>query len=599
LQKLNVLKKQFGFDSFKPIQEEAINKILNHEDILVILPTGSGKSLIYQLPTLLMDGVTVVISPLIALMQDQVANLKINGIKSAMINSQNSHEENFAIFNLALEKKIQFLYIAPERIANEQFQMLLKKLDINYFVIDEAHCVSEWGHEFRDDYRKLAYLKDIFPSIPISAFTATATKEVQSDILQTLKIPNNSILKAKIQRENLFISCKKRVGNGKKQIVNFLNQHKDECGIVYCFSRKECESMSDFLNLSGFNTQAYHAGLPTNKRDEIFKKFKDESIKIVVATIAFGMGIDKSNIRFVLHTSMPKTIENYTQEIGRAGRDGIESYAMLLYSKSDEISKRRFVDELPNSPYKQNSYEKLAKMYRFASSENCRHQLIATYFNDEVKKCETKCDNCTNTNRIYKDITVESQKFLSTIVRTGSRFGQSYIIDVLKGSTAKRVLDFSHDKLSVYSIGSELSRDAWSVICDKLLDIEAISIDGEYRVLKLKPLAKEILKGNLKVEIDEENLKVKKEKAPKRDEPLTPDMEKFNHLREIRRELAKSEGVPPYIIFSDKSLKEMAAYLPKTKAEFMAINGVGEMKLEKYGEIFINACKELFDKNIK
>ncbi len=592
--KLEVLKKQFGFDTFKSIQEEAIDKILAKEDLLVILPTGSGKSLIYQLPTLMMDGVTVVISPLIALMQDQVANLKVLGIKSGMINSQNTSEENYAIFNLALQKKIKFLYIAPERMANESFQLILKKLDINYFVIDEAHCVSEWGHEFRDDYRKLAYLKDIFPNTPISAFTATATDEVKNDILHTLKIPQTSLLKSKIQRDNLFIEAQKRVGNAKKQITNFLKKHPNECGIVYCFSRKECESLSEYLNSEGFNTLAYHAGLPTSKREDIFNKFKDESVKIIVATIAFGMGIDKSNIRFVLHTSMPKTLENYTQEIGRAGRDGLDSYTLLLYSKADEIGKRRFIDELEESAYKQNSYNKLSKMYRFASSEVCRHQLIATYFNDEIKKCESLCDNCTKKDRNYQDITVEAQKFLSTIARCESRFGQSYIIDVLRGSKAKRILDFGHDKLSVYGIGSDKSKEFWSGVCDRLLDLEAIAIGGEYRVLKLLPKSKEILKSNLKVEIDVDSLKVEKLKTKAiQKEPLSVDEEIFNQLREIRRELAKSEGVPPYIIFSDKSLKEIASYLPSNKAEFMAINGVGEMKLEKYGKVFIEACKKI------
>ena len=597
--KLRVLKKQFGFDSFKSIQEEAIDKILAKEDLLVILPTGSGKSLIYQLPTLLMDGVTVVISPLIALMQDQVTNLKVNGIKSGMINSQNSSEENYAIYNLAMQKKIKFLYIAPERMANESFQLMLKKLDINFFVVDEAHCVSEWGHEFRDDYRKLSHLKDIFPNTPIAAFTATATDEVKNDILHTLKIPQSSLLKSKIQRDNLYIEAQKRVGNGKKQIVNFLKKHPNECGIVYCFSRKECESLSEYLNSEGFNTLAYHAGLPTSKREDIFNKFKDESVKIIVATIAFGMGIDKSNIRFVLHTSMPKTLENYTQEIGRAGRDGLKSYAMLLYSKADEIGKRRFIDELEESAYKQNSYNKLAKMYRFASSEVCRHQLIATYFNDEIKKCETLCDNCTKKDRNYQDITVEAQKFLSTIARCESRFGQSYIIDVLRGSKAKRILDFNHDKLSVYGIGSDKSKEFWSGVCDKLLDLEAIAIGGEYRVLKLLPKAKDILKSKIKVDIDIDSIKVEKLKIKAvKKEPLSVDEEIFNQLREIRRELARSEGVPPYIIFSDKSLKEMASYLPSSKAEFMAINGVGEMKLEKYGDIFIEACNNLKSKKI-
>ncbi len=589
-----VLKEKFGFNEFKPIQEKAINEILSHKDLLVVLPTGSGKSLIYQLPTLLMDGVTVVISPLIALMQDQVSSLRLNGINAKMISSNQSNAKNDDTIKELINGNLKLLYIAPERFANSYFLQILKKANINFFVIDEAHCVSEWGHEFRNDYRKLKHLKEWFKGVPISAFTATATKEVQEDILKTLQIPSTQLLRAKTVRDNLIIRAKRKVSNAKEQVVEFLNLHKDECGIIYCFTRKETEKLSYFLNEKGFQAKAYHAGLNPKRRDEIFKAFKDEDIKIIVATIAFGMGIDKPNIRFVLHTSMPKTLENYFQEIGRAGRDGLMSDTLLLYSKADEISKRAFIDELPDSPYKQNMYQKMDKMYRYAISSKCRHQMIAEYFGDEVDECKTLCDNCQEKDTELKDVTIEAQKFLSAVLRTGERFGSSYIIDVLRGSKAKRIIEFSHDKLSVYSIGKYLTKEQWNIIYEKLLDSEALSIDKEFGSLKITNEGKKILKKQkeILVKLSEFEVQKKLKEYDKQKDEIKKD-ENFEKLRELRFELAKKEDVPAYIIFSDKTLAQIAKTLPTTKEEFLNIAGVGEVKLEKYGENFLTLCKEL------
>jgi ATP-dependent DNA helicase RecQ len=580
-----VLKKYFGFEEFRPIQKDAIEKILSKKSVLVVLPTGSGKSLIYQLPTIMMDGVTIVISPLIALMQDQVANLKINGIKAEMISSQNSFEENQSVFKKLQNKEIKLLYVAPERFTNEYFLEQLKQIDINFFVIDEAHCVSEWGHEFREDYRKLGFLKTLFPNTPISAFTATATKSVQEDIVKTLSIPTKNILKTSMTRDNLFIRVQRRVADGKKQIKAFLDTHSDECGIVYCFTRKECEKLSDYLNNNGYKTLAYHAGLPSQKRDEIFKKFKSEEVKVIVATIAFGMGIDKSNIRFVLHTSMPKTLENYSQEIGRAGRDGLNSDVLLLFSKADEIAKQRFVDELEEGKYKENAYKKLQTMYRYCISSKCRHQFLAEYFGDETLECQKLCDNCLEKKKSYHDITIEAQKFLSAVYRTDERFGQNHIIEILRGSKNKRLLEFNHDKLSVYGIGKDFSKEQWSIVVDKLLDMDAIMIDGEFRVLKLTPVAKRILKKELDVKVEEKLLQ--KEKSFKKYKKDDTKSEHFEEFRALRYKLSQEENIPPYIVFSDKTLNEISQKLPTTKEEFLAINGVGEMKLKKYGEIFM------------
>lgn len=595
--KQEILKQYFGFDTFRPIQEQAINHILEKKDLLTILPTGSGKSLIFQLPTLLMSGTTIVISPLIALMQDQVVNLQSNGISANMISSQNTNEQNNEIFEQLHNKQLKFLYIAPERFANSYFIEQLQGVDINFFVIDEAHCVSEWGHEFRDDYQKLGLLKQNFPNTPITAFTATATRAVEADILKTLSIDHQNVLRAKIQRTNLIIRSQKRLGNGKEQITKFLQTHSNECGIIYCFTRKETQQLSTYLNSVGFDTLAYHAGLPSNSRDEIFRKFKDESVKIIVATIAFGMGIDKGNIRFVLHTSMPKTIENYSQEIGRAGRDGLNADVLLLYSKADEVSKRRFVDELPEGPYKTSNYKKLETMYRFAISSKCRHQSIAKYFDDDIDVCNTICDNCLGGDKEYKDITIESQKFLSAILRCEERFGQAYIIDVLRGSNAKRILDFGHDKLSVHGIGTELSKEQWGSVCDTLLDLDAISINGEYRTLNITPIGTQILKKQKTVAIDSSHLQIEKSFKEYTKELVTN--ETFDKFKELRTTLAQQENVAPDIIFSDKTLIEFSNKLPITTEEFLSVSGVGQSKFEKYGLVFLNLSKELRDNGTK
>ncbi len=585
-----ILKEHFGFNDFKPIQEKAIKEILAKKDILVVLPTGSGKSLIYQLPSLMMGGVTVVISPLIALMQDQVAALELNGIKAKMISSNNTAQENAKTINELQNKELKFLYVAPERFT-DSFIALLKNIEINFFVVDEAHCVSEWGHEFREDYRKLSHLKEWFKNIPVAAFTATATKTVQDDILQTLKIDKNNLLRAKTVRDNLHITVRKRASNSKEQIVNFLNEHKDQSGIIYCFTRNETEKLSAFLNKKGFNTKAYHAGLPINEKNQIFKSFKNDEIDTIVATIAFGMGIDKSNIRYVLHTSMPKTLENYYQEIGRAGRDGLMSYVLLLYSKSDEIAKRAFIEELEDSEYKQNIYKKLHQMYRFASTSQCRHKFIARYFGDEIDECKSLCDNCLKEDKPTIDITIEAQKFISAVIRTGERFGQNYIIDVLRGSKSKRIVDFSHDKLSVYGIGEEFSKEQWAIVCERLFDVEALDIDSEFGSIKINAKSKQILKKEISVDIAKEELEIKK--AQKTQKSSQPKDEVFEKLREKRATLAKEQNVPAYIVFSDKTLEEMARKLPKTKEEFLSITGVGEAKLESYGDDFISLCKEL------
>ena len=589
--KYKILKETFGHDGFRSFQEEVVDTIIAKQDVLTILPTGGGKSLCYQLPTLLMDGVTVVISPLIALMQDQIKALNDLDIKADMISSSQSADENSFTLQKLLNGDLKFIYVAPERFTSNEFVGVLQRVNINYFVIDEAHCVSAWGHEFRAEYRNLDKLKRFFPNTPICAFTATATKKVEADIASNLNLEKARHFRAKTIRDNLEIKVEPRIANGKTQILNFLKTHKGLCGIIYTFTRKEAESTAQFLSENGYSSKAYHAGLSPTVKDEVYDAFVYEKIDIVVATIAFGMGIDKSNIRFVIHTSLPKTLENYYQEIGRAGRDGEMSYVYLLYSKGDEVKRKLQIEEAIDNSYKQTGLDKLEAMYRYCVSNNCRHKIIASYFEDEIPDCKTLCDNCTKGEVELIDVSIDAQKFLSAIYRSEQRFGTNHIIDILRGSKNQKLLEFGHDKLKVYGIGHDKSKNEWTAIADKLIDMQAVIL-GEFRVLKLNNLGMSILKGNEKLLIDSDKLGIA-QKLEQSEEILSFDEQLYEKFRTLRREIALEYEVPAYVIFGDKSLKEFALKLPTSKEEMLDINGVGLVKYEKYGQAFLDLSKSI------
>ncbi len=587
MNKLKTLKHYFGHSAFRPLQEEVVDAILAKQDVLMILPTGGGKSLCYQLPTLLMEGITVVVSPLLALMHDQVVALKANGISAEMLSSMQDIEESQKIEAQLRAGEIKLLYVAPERLTNPYFLNLLHQLPINFFVIDEAHCVSEWGHEFRENYRRLSLLKEQFVTTPIAAFTATATHAVESDIASNLGLQNPKRVRGSLFRENLTINARHRIKDGRAQLMEFLKLHTDESGIIYTLSRKSTEAVAHFLQTKGINAKAYHAGLSTEEKNRTYADFVADRIQIVVATIAFGMGIDKSNIRFVVHMTMPKTLENYYQEIGRAGRDGLASETLLLFSAQDIVQQKMFIEDLPETPYKQHAFSKLDSMVRFANSENCRHQSIAAYFDDRMEECGDKCDNCAAPASEKIDITTASRMLLSTILRTEQNFGLHYVIDVLKGSKEQRVLQNGHDTLSVYGIGDEYSKAQWLTIGDKLLELNAVEI-GEFKVYRLTPFGIEVIKGGHTIELKKERLTVQKAETKKRVTYFDDyDVEVYDKLRDLRTQIASEKGIPPYIVFSDKTLKDLSIKVPQDKEAMLEVHGIGEVKFERYGEEFL------------
>jgi len=586
--KLQVLKDNFGHNNFRELQEEGVDAILKGQDLLMILPTGGGKSLVFQLPTLIKSGVSIVISPLIALMQDQVASLKAQNIAAEMISSAQSQDEIEEILYLLRMKQLKFLYLSPERLNTQWTYDLLQTLDINFFVIDEAHCISQWGHEFRDDYRSLGNLKHNFPNISICAFTATSTDNVTEDIMSNLKMNDPLLLRGKIFRKNLFISAERRISNGYPQLQKFLSTHENESGIIYVSSRKKAEELSTFLNTKGFKSLPYHAGIPNHVREQNFKIFVNDKIDIMVATIAFGMGIDKSDIRFVVHMSLPKSQENYYQEIGRAGRDGEDSEVMLLFNAADMVMQKQFLHNIDNLEYREHLEKKIDGIYKYSTSEICFHKQLAEYFNDALDACTDRCDNCLNTDSKRQDITKESQMILSAIYKTNQTFGKNYIVDILRGSKEQKLLANNADKLSMYGIGTALSKKEWFIVLERLLELRIINI-GEYSALKLTDDAVKILKSQLEVDIKSSRLDVdKKVKKVKQKEDFDYDEELFEELRKKRAEIASDKGVPAYIIFGDKTLKHLSSEKPFDKSSMLKVNGVGEKKFAQFGEEFLN-----------
>ena len=586
-----LLKEYFGYDEFRPLQADIIASVLDKKDTFVLMPTGGGKSLCFQLPALKLPGLALVISPLIALMKDQVDSLKANGIQAEFINSSLESSEIDDIMKRVEDGEVKILYVAPERFALMDFQNFLHNLDLSLIAVDEAHCISEWGHDFRPDYRHLGVLKKLYPSTPLIALTATATEKVRKDILEHLNITKVKTFVSSFDRENLNI----KVVNKKKafpKLVNILDKYRKESVIIYCFSRKETEELAGNLRLNDFKAEAYHAGLETEKRKRVQEKFVNDQCNVIVATIAFGMGIDKPNVRLVVHYTFPKTLEGYYQEIGRAGRDGLPSECVMFYTYADTRKHEYFINQNENNDMRDKAQEKLGEVLRFAELSSCRKQYLLKYFGEDMKKetCQA-CDVCLTEKKMF-DATEVTQKIMSAILKTNSRFGRNYIIDVLLGKNTQKVKINKHDALSVFGIVKDMSADELGELIKQLVDRGLISkSSGQYPTLSVSRQGVAFLQSNEKMELVSPVIEVYEEEE-KKGKTLEFDQSLFENLRVLRKEAARKAGVPPFVVFGDNSLREMAHYFPQNKNDFMRISGVGTTKLGKYGEKFIEQIKQ-------
>ena len=584
-----ILISTFGYDSFRPLQKEIIKNILEKKDTLVIMPTGGGKSLCFQIPALIFQGLTIVVSPLISLMRDQVEQLSQLDIPAVYLNSSLSFQEFQHNVDLIKDGKAKLLYVAPETLLRENILALLSSVSVECIAIDEAHCISQWGHDFRPEYRQLVEVRKRFPDAICTALTATATIRVREDIKKTLNFQSSNEFIGSFNRENLFIEIVHKEAPN-TQTINLIKKFPNESGIIYCFSRKQVESLYNMLNEKGFSVKPYHAGLSSQERSQNQDLFIKDNIQIIVATIAFGMGIDKPNVRFVIHYDLPKNIESYYQEIGRAGRDGLKSHCLLLLSYSDIGKIRHFIEEKQGQE-KQVANIQLSALLGYAETEECRRIPLLKYFGEEYsqKNCEM-CDNCLRGEIELTDITIPAQKFLSCIKRTGEKFGANHIIDVLRASKSKKILRFQHNNLSTYGIGLEFSKKQWSHLSRQFISKDLLTQDLNYGSLVLTEKAWDVLRGNEKFFGIIENQSDDNSQTKHMDE-IDYNHEFFEILRKKRKDLAEVANVPPYAIFPDKTLIELAYFFPQSRESFIKIHGVGEVKLDKFGDIFIEIIK--------
>jgi len=586
-----ILKKYFGYDKFRPLQDEVIQSILNGDDTLVIMPTGGGKSLCYQIPALMMEGVAIVVSPLIALMKDQVEGLQANGVKAGFLNSsQSSHQQNEIIEDVH-EGKIKLLYVSPEKLVSQEFYYLLLQLKVNLFAIDEAHCISVWGHDFRPEYSKMAYLKKQFPMVPVVALTATADSLTQKDIIRQLGLEEPKLYLSSFDRPNL--SLKVAPGKDKfKRILGFLRQRPHQSGIIYCLSRKACEGLSEKLRNSGVNAGYYHAGLPPEERAKRQEDFINDDVPIICATIAFGMGIDKSNVRWVIHYNLPRNIESYYQEIGRAGRDGLKADTLLFYSFSDVIVHRKFIEE---SALKEVSNAKLERIQQFCDAQICRRKILLSYFGEHLEEDCGNCDVCKDPPKQF-DGTLIAQKALSAVVRLKELVAAGTVIDVLRGSSRHEVLSKGYNRIKTYGAGKDIPHQDWQQYMLQLLNLGYISVAyDEGNALKLTEQSKEVLFSGRQVNLVHlASMKSDPQKAVAKAKPAkqVEREDLFEALRKLRLKISRSERLAPYLVFSDATLHEMAEERPTSEFEMKMISGVGERKYQLYGEIFINEILE-------
>ncbi len=598
-----LLKKFFGYSEFRPLQAEIIQHILQKKDALVLMPTGGGKSICYQLPAIYLPGITLVISPLIALMKDQVEGLIANGIPAASLNSMMSDSEQQQVKQHCIQGKIKLLYISPERVKAEA-DWFLPRLDISLMAIDEAHCVSHWGHDFRPEYTQLAILKERFPNVPVIALTATADKVTRTDIIEQLRLNNPQVFISSFDRPNLSLTVRRGLNKKEKikSIVHFIRQHRDQCGIIYCMKRSDTEMLVEELSLFQIKATAYHAGLSPQKREQAQNDFIHDRVDVVCATVAFGMGIDKSNIRWVIHFNMPGSIENYYQEIGRAGRDGAKSDTLLFYSMSDLIVLRQFAEE---SGQVEVNLEKLNRMQRYCETDVCRRRILLSYFGEEVEKDCGNCDVCKNPPLRF-DGSILVQKALSAVVRTNQQIGVEMLIHILRGAARTELTEKGFHHIKTYGAGRDLSYMEWKEYIYQMIQLGFLEIDYAHaNRLKVTALGTKVLYGKATAQLakyippepEKKKAKTGSEKKGFKAQPIRPiesesvDEILWDALKQLRKQLADRESRPAYHIFTDDSLEDMVAQKPITLGDFNLIRGVGQIKLEKYGRVFVSLIR--------
>lgn len=576
-----ILNNIFGYERFLENQEAIIKQVLSKKDCLVVMPTGSGKSLCYQIPALIMEGLTVVISPLISLMKDQVGQLQENEIAAVCLNSQLAREDYRRNLQMIRAGQVDLLYLAPETLLMPRTKELLKSINVACFAVDEAHCISEWGHDFRPEYRQIAKIREQFSSSVLIALTATATPRVQKDIIESLELKGNKKFISSFDRKNLVLNVKPK-NEPVEQTIELIQKFPDESGLIYCFSRQQVDDLTQTLQTEGFSVKPYHAGLTKPERRTNQELFIRDDINIVVATIAFGMGIDKPDIRYVIHYDLPKNIESYYQQIGRAGRDGLESYCLLLFSYGD-IAKQKYFIKQKEGRQRKIAYQHLDAIVDFCETSQCRRKPLLEYFGEVYSKnnCEM-CDNCVEDAADLQDLTVPAQKFMSAIARTDELYGANHIVLILRGSESKRVLQKGHHKIPTYGIGKELSKKQWLYLGRQLIRKGLLNRELDYGSLKISPQGWQVLKGDIKF-----FGKLKIGKVKRRVKEKDYDDELYSKLKSERKYLADQAGRPPYAIFPDKTLMEMAFYFPQSRQQLLKIYGVGHVKAKKYSNHFL------------